>query len=243
VPRVDVVRQGSTNVRVHVTMQGGNQPFWLVLGQSQSPGWRAHIVKGKSLGGSKLVDGYANGWLITPTSSSFDVAMEWVPQRQVWAALWLSLAFMILCVVIVAVTWRRRLRTTAREGDQELELGWRGFTPPTTRARVIAVIASGVIAAIVVTPWVGLVVAAATIALTARARVRAVVLLVPAALLALCALYIVAEQYRYNYPSVFEWPTLFPHARTPAWIAVALLAADMVVEIVQRALTRRAARE
>jgi hypothetical protein len=242
VPTVEVTKQGSTTVRVHVSGASG-QRFWLVLGQSQSPGWRAHIVNGKGLGGSKLVDGYANGWLISPTSASFDVAMEWTPQRQVWAALWLSLAFMILCIVIVGVTWRRRLRVTAREGDQELELGWRGFMPPTKRARVIAVIASGLIAAIVVTPWVGLVVAAATIALTARARVRAVVLLVPATLLALCALYIVVQQYRYNYPSVFEWPTLFPHARTPAWIAVALLAADGVVEIVQRTLTRSTARE
>jgi hypothetical protein len=236
VPRVEVMKQGSTTVRVHVS--GASQRFWLVLGQSQSPGWRAHIVNGKNLGGSKLVDGYANGWLISPTASSFDVAMEWTPQRQVWAALGLSLAFMSLCVVIVAVTWRRRIRATAREGDEELELGWRAFSPPTTRARVIAVFASGVIAALVVTPWVGLVVAAATIALTARARVRAVVLFVPAALLALCELYIVVQQYRYNYPSVFEWPTLFPHARTPAWIALALLTADGVVEIVQRRLTR-----
>ena len=51
-------------------------------------------------------------------------------------------------------------------------------------------------------------------------------MLVPGALLALCALYIVVEQYRYRYPSVFEWPTVFPHARTLAWIAVMLLAAD-----------------
>jgi hypothetical protein len=240
-PTVTVVGHGSTHVRVHVT--GATQPFWLVLGQSQSAGWQAHVVHGKGLGGSQLVDGYANGWLINPTAATFDVAMDWTPQRQVDVALALSLAFALLCVVIVAVTWRRRMRVTALEGDQEMALGWRAFTPPTGRARVIAVIASGLIAAIVVSPWVGIVVAAATIALTAQARIRALVLLVPATLLALSALYIVAEQYRYKYPSVFEWPTLFPHARTPAWIAVVLLAADMVVEIVQRTLTRRPARD
>jgi hypothetical protein len=65
-------------------------------------------------------------------------------------------------------------------------------------------------------------------------------MLVPAALLALCGLYIVVEQYRYRYPPVFEWPTVFPHARTLAWIAVVLVMADGVVEILRsRAGPRR----
>ena len=77
-------------MRVHVTT--ATKPFWLVLGESQSPGWQAHVVGGRDLGGSQLVDGYANGWLVTPPASgSFDVVFEWTPQRQVWAAIWLSL--------------------------------------------------------------------------------------------------------------------------------------------------------
>ena len=39
---VEVVHNGETKLRVHVT--GATQPFWLVLGQSQSPGWHAHVV-------------------------------------------------------------------------------------------------------------------------------------------------------------------------------------------------------
>ena len=70
-------------------------------------------------------------------------------------------------------------------------------------------------------------------AIVARPRIRPIVLLVPAALLAVCGLYIVVEQYRYRYPPVFEWPTVFPRARTLAWIAVVLLAADALVEIVR----------
>jgi hypothetical protein len=89
VPLVRVGHDGETKLLVHVS--NATQPFWLVLGQSQSPGWQAHIKGGKNLGGSELVDGYANGWLVTPTPKSFDVTMEWTPQRQVWAALWLSL--------------------------------------------------------------------------------------------------------------------------------------------------------
>jgi hypothetical protein len=46
-------------------------------------------------------------------------------------------------------------------------------------------------------------------------------------------MYILVQQRRYRYPSVFEWPTVFPHARTLAWIAVVLLAADAVTEILR----------
>ena len=76
-----------------------------MLGQSQSPGWQAHIQGGRNLGSSELVDGYANGWLVTPTKKSFDVVLEWTPQRQVWAALWLSLLGVLLCLGLVAFTW------------------------------------------------------------------------------------------------------------------------------------------
>ena len=235
-PNVEVVRDGRTHLRVRVS--GATRPFWLVLGQSQSRGWQAHIVGAKGLGGSKLVDGYANGWLITPHAPAFEVAMDWTPQRQVWIAIWLSLAFVLLCVAIVAVTWRRRRGSTARAGDADVDVGWRVFSPLTGRARWIAVLASGALAAVAVTPWVGVLVGAATIIITSRARARAVVLVLPAALLGVSGWYIVFEQYRHRYPSVFEWPTLFPHARTAAWIAVLLLAADAVVEVLQRNRSR-----
>ncbi len=43
-PRIDVVRSGRTSMRVHVS--GADAPFWLVLGESHSDGWRAHVVGG-----------------------------------------------------------------------------------------------------------------------------------------------------------------------------------------------------
>ena len=83
------------------------------------------------------------------------------------------------------------------------------------------------------TPWVGALAAAVTFAVLVRPRLRPLALLVPGALLGLCGLYIAVEQYRYRYPSVFEWPTVFPRARTLAWIAVILLTADGIVEILR----------
>jgi hypothetical protein len=238
---VDVTQNGATKVRAHVA--GANEPFWLVLGQSRSPGWHAHVVGGRDLGPPQLVDGYANGWLVAPPNAGaagFDVVFEWTPQRQVWAAIWLSLLGALLCIGIIVVTWVRRrsvvaTAATARAGDADAELSWSPVDaiPPGSRVRWTAPLVCGLLAGLVVAPWVGLLVAGVVALVIAQPRLRAVVLLVPAGLLALCGLYLMVQQFRYRYPSVFEWPTVFPHARTPAWIAVVLLAADAVTEILR----------
>jgi len=239
---VSVVHNGATDMHVRIQPAAGTKPFWLVLGESQSPGWHARIVHGPDLGPSQLVDGYANGWLVTPPAAgSFDVVFQWTPQKQVWGAIALSLLGALICLLIIGYTWFRRrsviaTAATARAGDADVELSpWGNLPPtrPTGRVRWIAPLVSGLLGALVVTPWVGVLVALVVAITMVRPRLRAVAMVVPAALLALCGLYIVVEQYRYRYPSVFEWPTVFPHARTLAWIAVVLLASDAVVEILR----------
>jgi len=240
-PAVDVVHNGDTKMRVHVA--AATRPFWLVLGESQSPGWHARIVHGGDLGPSQLVDGYANGWLVTPpVGGAFDVTFEWTPQRQVWAAIWLSLLGVILCLTIIGFTWTRRrsvvlTATTPLPGDADIELGWSPGGAPATRSssrvRWLAPSVSGLLGALVVTPWVGVLAAAVTFVVLVRPKLRGPAMLVPAALLGLCGLYIALQQYRYRYPAVFEWPTVFPRARTLAWIAVIILTADAIVEIVR----------
>ncbi len=256
--RVAVVHNGDTKMQVHV--QGATKPFWLVLGESRSPGWHARVVGGHDLGPSQLVDGYANGWLVTPPASgTFDVVFEWTPQRQVKAAIGLSLLGVLLCLGIIAFTWirRRGVVATARTpwpGDADVDLAWSGLgatahplghppghtigqragppgAPADTRTRWLAPLVTGLLAALVVAPWVGVLIAAVVFVIVTRPQLRDPVLAVPAVLLALCAVYIVVEQYRYRYPPVFEWPTVFPHARTLAWVAVMLLTADAFVEI------------
>ncbi len=126
-------------MRVHVT--AATKPFWLVLGESQSPGWHAHVVGGSDLGSSQLVDGYANGWKVTPPASgTFDVVFEWTPQRQVFDAIWLSLIGAILCLGIIAFTWVRRraviaTRATALAGDADVALAWTGAAAGRARVR------------------------------------------------------------------------------------------------------------
>jgi arabinofuranan 3-O-arabinosyltransferase len=241
-PAVTVVHNGDTNMRVHVS--DATKPFWLVLGESQSPGWHAHVVGGHGLGSSQLVDGYANGWLISPAATgSFDVVFEWTPQRQVWTAIWLSVLGVLLCAAIIGFTWTRRrsviaTASTARGGDDDVDLAWTPRAPGDSRAsgnriRWLAPLLSGLLAALTVAPWVGALIAIVVFVVLSRPQLRPWVMLAPGGLLGLCALYIVVEQSRYRYPSVFEWPTVFPRARTLAWIAVMLLGADGIVEILR----------
>jgi hypothetical protein len=250
-PTVTVERSGRTSMRVHVA--GADRPFWLVLGQSHSPGWHAKVEGGDGLGEPQLVDGYANGWLVTPTSAEFDVTLDWTPQREVWAALWLSLLTAIGCAVIVVLTTRKRRAVavasgTVADSGEQVSLAFlepRDGAGATTGARVrsrrewAAPVLAGLLAALTVTPWVGLLVAALIALVVWRPRLRVVVLALPGALLLIGGIYIVTQQVRFDYPPVFEWPTLFPRARTLAWLAVMLLAGDAIIDAIR---TRRARR-
>ena len=80
-PEVRVVDDGRTKKESGFSGAEPGEPFWLVLGESNSKGWKASVanddasvVSGPGAGRSTLVDGYANGWLVVPNSPSFDVA-------------------------------------------------------------------------------------------------------------------------------------------------------------------------
>ncbi len=227
-PTVQVTNEGRTSVRVHVT--NATQPFWMVLGQSHSSGWRAHVVGGRGLGDPQLVDGYANGWFVTPQRAAFDIAMDWTPQRQVWASLWLSLLTALLCAGIIALTWRRRVVLPAAPSDAAVTIAAARGTPLRGRARWLAPVIAGLLAALTVAPWVGVVVGVLAAVIASRPQDRRWLMVVPAVLLAGCGAYIALQQYRFRFPPVFEWPTLFTRARTPAWLAVMILAGDAIVQ-------------
>ena len=108
-PSSTVTTTGKNSYKVDVV--DASAPFWLVLGQSLSEGWKATVRGGTSLGTPTLIDGYANGWLVDPavTGSSFTVDITWAPQKIVWAGLALSTPWFIgLCLCALVVAWRRR---------------------------------------------------------------------------------------------------------------------------------------
>jgi hypothetical protein len=244
-PKMTMVRDGDTRMRVHVS--GADEPFWLVLGQSQSPGWKATIAGGDSLGPSQLVDGYANGWLVSDPPPEFDVVLEWTPQRRVWTAIWISIAAVLACIGIACVGFlraRRRARADVVDPrDSRATLDWPvpsrdPAVPRRGRVRVVMPLLAGLVAALIFAPWAGVLVALLLLGMQWRPRLRVVFVLGPALLLTLAAAYIFYLQRHFQFPALFEWPTLFPYARPLGWLAVVFLAADTVAE---RFGSRRAA--
>jgi ABC-type nickel/cobalt efflux system permease component RcnA len=101
------------------------------------------------------------------------------------------------------------------------------------RARVTATLAAGVAAGLVAGVPTGAIVAVVVLVALARPRARVALGVASAALVALAGLYTAVQQFRYDYLPQFEWPTRFHRAHVIAWLAVCLLAADALVEIVR----------
>jgi hypothetical protein len=233
-PTARVVTSNRSTARVQVS--GADAPFWLVLGESQNAGWRAR-VDGEDLGPSRLVDGYANGWLVRPDSRNVTVELEWTPQRTVQRSLAVSILAVVGCVAIVVVSTgeRRRLRYVGQPVDDQpvFATPWQragphvGWTSAVVGGAALALVGSAI-----VRPAVGILAGAAVVLVLRRPALRRVLALLPAAALATAAAYIAFRQARHHLPPIFEWPTFFARARTLAWVAVLALAADVLVEFI-----------
>ncbi|HEY5250476.1 MAG TPA: alpha-(1-_3)-arabinofuranosyltransferase family protein [Acidimicrobiales bacterium] len=118
-PSVEVLHQTATSFHLKVT--GATAPFWLTLGESVNKGWEASTGNGsagaKSLGPATLVDGFANGWLVDPSTlgaavkgGTFDVTLTWFPQKHVNEALIISALAALLCLFLALLPNRWRIR-------------------------------------------------------------------------------------------------------------------------------------
>ena len=178
----------TTRMRVHVT--GADAPFWLVLGESQSPGWKATIVERATLGPSQLVDGYANGWLVQPAAvvvrrrARVDAAAPGVGRD-------LDLGARRARVPRRSSRSGRSSRRRAtvavapNPADSDVWIEWPVAPRGERRAARAAAASScrsslGLVAALIVAPWVGVLVAALVVAIQWRPRLRAILVLAPA---------------------------------------------------------------
>jgi arabinofuranan 3-O-arabinosyltransferase len=244
-PAMRVVEEGRASMTVEV--DPADDPFWFVLGQSQNKGWTAK-ANGVDLGESELVDGFANGWKVTPTAGEpTTITLEWAPQSTVWKAMLASLAVGLLCVGIVAVALFRRRRNRGRADAAPSiadEPQWRhGFDAEDAKtgraARWGATVGAGLIAAVFVRPWVGLLIAVLVYFATTNPTLRRIVRIAPAVIVGVVAIGIAGAQQFQRYPIRFEWPTFFDWARIPVWIAVMLVMAEIVMVLAQRRAERQ----
>ncbi|MEX2292552.1 MAG: alpha-(1-_3)-arabinofuranosyltransferase family protein [Acidimicrobiales bacterium] len=97
-----------TSATIDAQVQTDGEPFWLVLGESSSDGWSLS-VDGADVGVRQMVDGYANGWVVTPRDAGpLSARLRWGPQRAVSASL---AASVVACGGCLLLALRRRRPT------------------------------------------------------------------------------------------------------------------------------------
>jgi arabinofuranan 3-O-arabinosyltransferase len=222
---------GQTRVSYDLRVDRATQPFWLVLGQSLNAGWHARL-DGHDLGPATLIDGYANGWRITPPAGGAPlvISLEWTPQRWVWWALGVSAVATVICLVLVVLD--RRPDSEPPDDERRRDRGRRPPVPVVVAFALGAGVLFGAVGGIAV----GLVAAATALGgLLLPRRGRRLLGLVPAALLALAAAYIVAKSLRYPIPGDPDWPAAFSATDVLAWAAVAVTVTLVAVQAVRGA--------
>jgi arabinofuranan 3-O-arabinosyltransferase len=229
-PAVEVVDDDRTRFRLEVTGATPGEPFWLVLGQSHSLGWE---LDGRT---SELVDGYANGWLVTPDAAAVRIDLEWRPQRVVSAALTASALAVVGCLLLVLLPLLAR--RPDRAGPAAAEVGEPAEPPrraATSRWQAGVVAAAAIGAVVAIGPLAGAVVAIGTGAMAwGPPRVRRAARLLPVAAYGLAAAYVVGRQLTSRPTSAFEWPAEQATAHQPALVAVALLVAGVALTARER---------
>lgn len=226
-PRATVVSGDDATVGVRVDGAEPGTPFWLVLGQSHNTGWE--ITDDIDHEPTQLVNGYANGFLITPSEASFEVTMRFVPQNRVDVGLLLSVIGALGALLLVALPTRqirpaqlplqepvRRLRATTWEGAL-----------PTTRDAIGVGVVAGLVTLLIVNPLAGLFVGLGAGFATRRESWRPLFTFGSAFLLTVCAAYLLVFQYRNEIGPGLHWPSDTGRLHDLGLTAVLLLVIDV----------------
>jgi hypothetical protein len=239
-PVVTVTSRSHTSATVSLT--GGTSPFWLVHGDSFERGWQASIG-GRSLGLPTMIDGGSNGWQIDPAGwphtagSPLVVQIEWAPQSTIDVALVLSALAGALCLALVLWPTRARVRQASASHAlghrQPIASCWHLPASPgvvASRATIVLSAAVGLIAALVVDPLSGLVLAVIVAFASRRRLARRALAVLPAAIVGLVGLFYAARQVRSRPVAGFGWVTAFEPAHRAVLLAVLALVASVILD-------------
>lgn len=213
-----VTVNGHGPVSYDLSIAATTKPFWLILSQSHNPGWQP-TVRGGSAGPLTIVNGFVNGWLITPDASGkpIHVSLDWTPQRIVWLALLLSV---LALVVVLFLGWKPSGRGPVLDATADDPTFDRRGTPASLAWPIVGALAFAALGGVPVG------VATLLVGVTAARLPRSRCLLVwlPPALMGFIAVYAYAKTARYHLPTDLEWPGAFGPAHQLGWLAVAVTA-------------------
>ncbi len=229
-PDLEITHQGHLSYDLEVT--GATKPFWLVVAQSKNDGWTAELDDGTSLGEPELVDGMANGWTVpAPKGGHAVIHVRWTPQDRVWVGLAISGLGVLVCLVLLLV--RRRPAIPASDADASVTLApfvARTAVRPRTLVLVGLPILVGVLTLLVASPILALVAAALSAGAMLDRRARTALRVVAIGALLVAVGFVIVQQVRQGYPAAYDWPQRFLKVDDLPWLAVLLLAADVVID-------------
>ncbi len=222
-------------------MKTDGTPFWLVLGQSENKGWELDVDGGADVGDRTLVNGFANGWRITPRDAgTLTIELRWTPQGLVWWGMGSrcsrsSCASCSRCAAAAALSHpSRRPRPTRRPTSHRR---WSPWGRPTIAITVVTAVSAAVVAGVVSRLWS----AWSSVRDAAALRwphARAVLTVGSVVAFAIAAAYVIVQQSRHGYPTISSWPSRFEDIGDLAWLAVLLLGADVVVQRIRDVASR-----
>lgn len=236
-PALRVTSDTATTVSVSVPETQPGTPFWIVLGQSHDGGWQGvEVEEGTEVDGPHLVNGYANGFLVTPAADRLDLELRFLPQNRVEVALLFS-GLGALVAVALALLRPEPLGAAPSHRQEPLRrlraLSYEGALPTKREAIGVAAVA-GALGTLVGGIVVGLVVAALGGYATRREGWRPTFTLLPSALLAGTAVALVLAQVEERVPHTPEWPAEWWWAHTVTLTALLLLGVDVLIDHVWR---------
>jgi hypothetical protein len=195
-----------------------------------------------------LVDGFANGWLVTdPPSGPATFAIDWTPQRIVWVALVVSL-LVAAVVLVLMVAGRRRSPRLAGAASADLPadptLDWLPWAPGRGAAGVLSPTGAwltglgvAVFAALNLPEgwWLlALPLGALAVASLRSTRLRNLPAVLALVGLGLAAAYTVLQQFRNRFPPDFVWAGEFSRVHVLGVLAMLAIGIAGLRDLVER---------
>ena len=200
---------------------------WLVFGEGYNVGWTA-TIDGRALPTTEQVDGGFNGWLLPPARTERTMVVTWTPQSRLDKGLALTAITVLLCGIGAACDRRRRVKLRSAVP----QFAWERQSIPVLSGASLA-LSSGALAALLVSPRVGLVVGIGSAIGIIGLRRPQLVGLVGIGVYGVIA-WITARQVATTHPTPgFGWPAHWEwlhHAGLAALFLVGVAATSVAVE-------------